>query len=61
MDPNVCLEELRKLAKLILDPPGYVSNDTQATRGERLAELAQALDGWLSKGGFLPKDWERKP
>jgi hypothetical protein len=24
----------------------------------RLAELAQALDEWLSKGGFPPKEWK---
>jgi len=25
-----------------------------------LAEAFEAIDGWLSKGGFLPKAWERK-
>jgi len=24
-----------------------------------LAESAEALDGWLAKGGFLPQDWTR--
>lgn len=26
---------------------------------ERLADLMEALDEWLSKGGFLPKAWQR--
>jgi hypothetical protein len=26
---------------------------------ERLADLVEALDGWISGGGFLPAAWER--
>jgi hypothetical protein len=42
MDPNIALEELRELFA-----------------GKATAEAAafQDLDEWLSKGGFLPDDW----
>ena len=26
---------------------------------ERMAEYAEALDRWLTRGGFLPDDWKR--
>lgn len=32
-------------------------NEQQAERGTRLAELVEALDEWVRKGGFLPKPW----
>jgi hypothetical protein len=25
----------------------------------RMADLIEALDGWISSGGFLPTDWNR--
>lgn len=65
MDPDACLEEMLKLAKSLqdMDPdPDSISSMRSGLEGaSRLAELVQALDGWLSKGGFLPKKWERKP
>lgn len=54
MDPNELLRRMREYAR-------------QAEQGDsvRYNERAirwcfQELDEWLSKGGFLPKDWERK-
>lgn len=56
MDPNANLEEMRRLAgKLLADEFEIDSADA-----ERLAELVQALDAWISKGGFLPRDWQRE-
>ena len=55
MDPNANLKEQRQIAgrfEKSLAEPGD---------GERLAELVDALDDWLSRGGFLPTAWERKP
>lgn len=54
MDPNSRLEELRLLSAQIsagdrgwdLSPEAY-----------RLADLFEALDDWLRKGGFFPHDW----
>ncbi len=28
---------------------------------DTLCEHFEAIDQWLVRGGFLPKDWERKP
>ena len=49
MDPDAMLSSLRAEAQEIL-------------RGEEpspaaMAEAFEALDQWLSKGGFLPSDW----
>lgn len=45
MDPNATLTELRDMI--------------QGTEDPDLIEKFEALDGWLSKGGFLPRDWDR--
>ena len=47
MDPNVTLFLLREKMG-----GNFIESETR--------ELFEALDGWLSKGGFLPRDWERK-
>ena len=32
----------------------------EATRDAfRMAELVEALDGWISRGGFLPEAWAK--
>jgi hypothetical protein len=50
MDPTANLEEQRKLTTAIL---AGVAADA-----ERLAELFQALDLWISNGGVLPDAWK---
>lgn len=56
MDPNATLEELRNLASLAADQHG---GDPDADYlAARMAELFQALDEWLSKGGFAPAAWK---
>jgi len=52
MDPNVCLAELRDLGKFTIK-----AKETGVDDFVRVLELFEALDGWLSSGGFLPKDW----
>jgi hypothetical protein len=59
MDPNSNLKAQREvIARLIADEyegTGYtVEHD-----GRHLADLAEALDGWISKGGFLPYAWRK--
>ena len=54
MDPNAALTEIRNLASQALEPSGLEPDEH-----ERLAEVVEALDEWLSKGGFLPEPWER--
>jgi hypothetical protein len=51
MDPDATLSEMRELAN-DLGATGSFEGDA-----DRLAELVQALDEWLSKGGFFPKAW----
>ena len=51
MDPN---ETLKKIRELI---PQVRSSESTAP-GDDLAEAVEALDDWLSHGGFLPKDWD---
>lgn len=58
MDPNEALKRCRESAKKMLsdddiDSPRYVAI------GAGLAEHFDALDQWLVRGGFLPKDWEK--
>jgi hypothetical protein len=51
MDPNVALANARKAAEDVL-------GDTQSTaKSVELAESFQALDEWISKGGFFPSKW----
>lgn len=53
MDPDEALKSLREWAETLeaLEDLG------DATRAK---ELFQALDKWLSKGGFLPADWDEQ-
>jgi hypothetical protein len=50
MDPNATLQELRELTE-----QERIGGD--GSHAERICELFDALDGWISKGGFLPADW----
>lgn len=47
MDPNAALQKVRELI-----------NDGDSA-DVLLVEAFEALDDWLSKGGFLPDDWAR--
>lgn len=49
MDPNATLARLRELAA---DGTHLTMTET-----EEMAELFEALDAWMSKGGFMPSDW----
>lgn len=56
MDPDANLKEQRELAASLLDEEGMHPAELFAA-ATRLAELVQALDEWILKGGFLPADW----
>lgn len=58
MDPNANLAEQLRLAQLIRDCDDN-SCSLCGQRGARLAELVEALNEWISKGGFLPFAWVR--
>lgn len=54
MDPNALLAEIRDLTKRSLELP--TPSNIEDLHVE-LAEKVEALDEWLSKGGFLPDAW----
>jgi len=58
MDPNETLSKLRALlgGDYTRDTTGVTFDDLLGFVCEA-EELFQALDEWLSKGGFLPTDW----
>jgi hypothetical protein len=65
MDPDANLDEQRRLVRRI----HAVQDATEGpTMGElrdvahdayRLAELVEALDQWIARGGFLPARWRQ--
>ena len=56
MDPNANLKEQRIIvARIIADEYPIASDHTRDAA--RLADLVEAQDGWLSRGGFLPSAW----
>lgn len=55
MDPNATLEEIRNRVQ---DIRAATNDGDAAEHALRLAELVEAMDGWLSKGGFAPADWD---
>lgn len=58
MDPNANLKEMLELAASLIE----AADDEEAIDpidAVRLAELVQALDGWIKGGGFLPTEWKR--
>ncbi len=56
MDPNANLAEQRTKQTILRGLSGCTELDIFHL--QRLAELALALDEWISKGGFLPDQWE---
>lgn len=54
MDPDAALQQIRdEIAKC-----KELEKDDQYMGAFPLVDLVEALDGWLSKGGFLPKAWD---
>jgi hypothetical protein len=54
MDPNASLAMLRGLIERYQRGDKMTRADVEA-----LVDHAEALDCWLSKGGFLPEAWKR--
>ena len=52
MDPNATLKEIREIIK-------SWTKDESKDIPSRLVDLIDGLDGWISKGGFLPRDWQK--
>lgn len=58
MDPNAALEKIRSIVRFTRGPSADMQTPSELL--EDLVEAVDALDGWLSKGGFPPRDWERR-
>jgi len=58
MDPDANLHQQRRIARRILTALD-VDRVPDADDIAALAELVEAMDGWLAKGGFLPERWRR--
>lgn len=56
MDPNIALHDLREAVNEAANPDQYTDMEVVA---EKIVEAFDALDGWLSRGGFLPGDWSK--
>jgi hypothetical protein len=54
MDPNEALRLIRQICRDV------ETDDEKVENWDELVNLIEGLDQWISKGGFLPKDWERK-
>jgi hypothetical protein len=68
MDPEANLRAQRETTRDIMkiwDACGHDGNFTPQQENElvhyayRLAELVEALDGWIKGGGFLPSSWQK--
>jgi hypothetical protein len=53
VDPDTALTEIRDLIAKTYTADGPAAEDSC----RRLYDLVEALDGWLSQGGFLPDAW----
>lgn len=57
MDPNAALERLRELVVATADEN---NNAVKVHLADEMAELFEALDYWLTRGGFLPSQWSKR-
>lgn len=58
MDPNDALEQLRDELRRVNYDRGW-DGDLYVAGRDAWAEPFEALDNWLSRGGFLPDAWKR--
>ena len=56
MDPNATLARLLGLATMNEHAQATLE---KAAIADEMSELIEALDGWISKGGFLPDRWRK--
>ena len=56
MDPDVALEEMRALQRQVQEEKS-AGKEPPRWMLEEIAEYADALDQWLTKGGYKPAAW----
>ncbi len=54
MDPDACLEEIRDL---VGGADKACSPEERESRFDRLVDLIDGLDTWMSRSGCLPTSW----
>jgi hypothetical protein len=58
MDPNEALKYAREaLEEYRISQGGFDNAGERSDAADSLSSAFEALDGWLSKGGFLPEAW----
>lgn len=59
MDPNEALKGLRRSIKNARESGELEDNEAEYAALQGVFEYAEALDEWLSRGGFLPDAWNQ--
>lgn len=61
MDPNETLKRIRELARRVRETERVDPNNfsTYTANADELAFAIDALDSWITRGGFLPSDWSK--
>ena len=58
MDPDAALHDAHKALAEYRSAQDHENSGDAQTHAEELADAFEALDEWLTQGGFLPKDWQ---
>ena len=63
MDPSETLNRMLQAAKAVVQSVENTSDDQPEVvlQALDLAEAVLELHLWMSRGGFLPRQWARKP
>jgi len=56
--PDEALKKAREA--LVLYNRRYNDKGTGLSEANDLADAFESLDDWISRGGFLPQDWQKK-
>jgi hypothetical protein len=54
MDPNTALQAMRRAIRIM----HRGTDEEREHAGVELADLVTGLDEWLTRGGFLPTEWQ---
>jgi hypothetical protein len=57
MDPDATLQEIRRIIQLNNTAGQPDSDGIDGDEIGRLFEYVEALDNWITGGGFIPTDW----
>jgi len=57
MDPNQTLANLRAALTAAREAADGYSNDAEIEAWQEVGDHVEALDSWLSQGGFQPSAW----